>query len=669
MCGILATRFEHETPEVLAQRGKDGSAIVRAHGVQLSHCLHSVVGNVAQPLEGKGVFAANCEVYNWRELAETHGVYARNDAHLVFELLERLDDDVFIRSANDSMIDPRLSSLLGEFSGSYAIVYIRAGFLFALRDPLGIRPIIYASDAISSSHEALQAVGRSGVELHPRRMLWWNLNAGGDEATARGTAYIPAAFTRSPRSFDEELVDAVVERFPESGPVFVLLSGGVDSSLVAAIASQHRETIGVTVSAQGPQSSDHEAALKVAEALDIDVLEVIVDSEEIPAAALDIARAIGEPHALKVTTALTTYFAARAVSELGGKVLLSGFGADEVLVAYSRGKLNYAMLAESWAQLLKLWESNALKEDASSMRHTVEVRYPYLDLDVIAAGWKGLTPSYETKPAVRDALRSRGLVDIADRPKKASQYGSRLDGVLSKHVRSLDLSKSEFLSRSASGKRVGVLVSGGKDSLYAAFLLKRFCYELTCMMGIASENLDSYMFHTPTTNVLPAVADRLGLPLVLESSPGVKERELDALRTALSRAIADHAIVAIGCGAIKSNYQRDRLLLLCEEFGLSLHAPLWQFDELTYAQQLDDYGFSVIVTRVAADGLVAEDVGRMFSLEWAKSLAERGISPVGEGGEFETLVLDCPLYSSPIAVKLENVVRDGSDAIGIFSLE
>lgn len=664
MCGILATLFEHELPDALRARGRDGEAHREAFGVHVSHCLHATVGDVAQPLVGTGVLAANCELYNWRELAAANDVDARNDAELLFRLLEQLPDEAFSTGElGGSMIDARLSGLLAELSGSYAFVYARESFLVALRDPFGIRPIVFAEDAIASSHSALAAVDRRGRELHPRRMLRFDLPSG-----RASFAQLPVSFPRDPRSFSEAFEAAVVERLPESGPAYVMLSGGVDSSLIASIAAEHAETIGVSVSVRGSRSSDREAARLVARELGIELVEVDVDPAEVPEQALSLARAIGEPHALKVSAALPTLFAARAVAERGGKLVLSGAGADEVFGAHARDRENANALAESWAQLLALWESNALAQDSASMASTIEVRYPFLDREVVAASWRSLEPSDETKPALRAQLRARGLDRVAGRPRKAAQYGTGLDDVLARHARSLRMSKSRFLARAAQGKPIAALVSGGKDSLYALFLLVRFNYVPRCAISVVSDDPDSFMYHTPTARLIPEVARRLGLVVVLERTRGERERELDALRSALRRAIAEHGIVGVSSGAIKSNYQRDRLLLLCEEAGLSLHSPLWQTDPLAYARSLDARGFVVVVTRVAAEGLSDSDVGRRFSLGWAEKLAGRGISPVGEGGEFETLVVDCPLYEDPLPVRLVALHRDGLNVTGEFAL-
>jgi len=108
MCGILATRFEHTAPKIIAERGKAGVHTASRSGFCISHALHAIVGNEPQPFEGTGVFAANCEIYNWREIASEHDLAARNDAHLLFLLLEQLPDGSFdIGYRDTSIAEPR----------------------------------------------------------------------------------------------------------------------------------------------------------------------------------------------------------------------------------------------------------------------------------------------------------------------------------------------------------------------------------------------------------------------------------------------------------------------------------------------------------------------------------------------------------------------------------
>ncbi len=95
MCGIIgvfrrdnSSEMVREGIEVLHNRGKDARGYFDGENFSIGHCLHSIVGRVKQPFVDDNVFVANCEIYNWKELAEKYGLKVRNDAELIFKLLE-----------------------------------------------------------------------------------------------------------------------------------------------------------------------------------------------------------------------------------------------------------------------------------------------------------------------------------------------------------------------------------------------------------------------------------------------------------------------------------------------------------------------------------------------------------------------------------------------------
>ncbi|MFB6207837.1 MAG: hypothetical protein ABEJ69_00655, partial [Candidatus Nanohaloarchaea archaeon] len=81
MCGIAGGEKTEELLEHLQHRGV--SSTVEKEGFPLGHVLHPVVGEVEQPLQGAGTLVANCEIYNWKELASEYGFDVRNDAELL----------------------------------------------------------------------------------------------------------------------------------------------------------------------------------------------------------------------------------------------------------------------------------------------------------------------------------------------------------------------------------------------------------------------------------------------------------------------------------------------------------------------------------------------------------------------------------------------------------
>ena len=149
--------------------------------------------------------------------------------------------------------------------------------------------------------------------------------------------------------------------------------------------------------------------------------------------------------------------------------------------------------------------------------------------------------------------------------------------------------------------KLGVLFSGGKDSCYAAWREKQKGHELACLISIISKNPDSYMFHTPNINLVKSQAKLMNLALITQNTKGVKEEELKDLEKAIKLAIKKYKIQGIVSGAIKSNYQKERVDNICKELNISSIAPLWQINEEIYLKEFMK-NCNVIIVGIAADG-------------------------------------------------------------------
>lgn len=204
--------------------------------------------------------------------------------------------------------------------------------------------------------------------------------------------------------------------------------------------------------------------------------------------------------------------------------------------------------------------------------------------------------------------------------------------------------------------KLGILFSGGKDSTYAAWLAKKNGYEISCLITIVSKNPESYMFHTPSINKTKQQAEAIGVPLILQETQGKKEIELKDLEQAISKAKKDFKIEGIVTGAVGSVYQASRIQKICDKLGLECFNPLWQKDQFELLKELLKQRFRVVVTGVFAYPLTASWLGKEINedfIEKIKFLNKKyKINPAGEGGEFETFVLDAPgLFKKPLQVK------------------
>ena len=97
--------------------------------------------------------------------------------------------------------------------------------------------------------------------------------------------------------------------------------------------------------------------------------------------------------------------------------------------------------------------------------------------------------------------------------------------------------------------RIAALISGGKDSLYAAYLASKE-NELVCLITIKSLNTESYMFHVPNIELAKLQAGSMGLPIIFKETKGEKEKELDDLREAIKLAVGKYSINGIVSGAL-----------------------------------------------------------------------------------------------------------------------
>ena len=214
--------------------------------------------------------------------------------------------------------------------------------------------------------------------------------------------------------------------------------------------------------------------------------------------------------------------------------------------------------------------------------------------------------------------------------------------------------------------KVAVLFSGGKDSVYASYLAKREDHELVCLISIVSENEESYMFHTPNIEKTKKQAEVMDLPLIVQETKGEKEKELEDLRKVIEKAKQEYDIDGIITGAIQSVYQKSRIENICNELKLKCINPLWEKDELEYLHELVDNKFKVMVVGVFAYPLNQKWLGKLIDENFIKEVQELNekykIHVAGEGGEFETFVLNCPMFSEELKVKSFKDISTGENS-------
>ena len=201
--------------------------------------------------------------------------------------------------------------------------------------------------------------------------------------------------------------------------------------------------------------------------------------------------------------------------------------------------------------------------------------------------------------------------------------------------------------------KAAVLFSGGKDSTMAVYKAIEEDYDVEYLVSMLSDNPESYMFHVPNIHITDLSSEAMGIPLIKAKTHGVKEKELDDLKRVLNK-LKDKGVEAIFAGALASEYQKSRIDQLCKDLGLMSNAPLWHIDPKEYMEEIIDSGFEVIIISVSAEGLDESWLGRRIDHELLEEIlnlnSKYGMHMAFEGGEAETLVLDCPIFKKRIKI-------------------
>jgi ABC transporter with metal-binding/Fe-S-binding domain ATP-binding protein len=202
--------------------------------------------------------------------------------------------------------------------------------------------------------------------------------------------------------------------------------------------------------------------------------------------------------------------------------------------------------------------------------------------------------------------------------------------------------------------RLACLFSGGKDSTFALFNALKQGHSIAALVSIKSPASDSFMYHLPNIHLTEQAAEAMEMPLVVGEAEKGKEAELWILKELLGELKKKQKIEGVLTGAIASNYQKKRVDLICKKLRLQHIAPLWRREQAALMLEMLQNKFSIMVAAVAALGLDEKWLGRIIDEKAVAELVELqnkfSINPAGEGGELETLVLDCPLFKKKIQV-------------------
>jgi len=392
MCGILSIvgRSPVEDIRVLTRRMKHrGPDEFDAHtfpnGSVLAHERLSIIDLTTgrQPIQGCGDawVIHNGEIYNHQLLRETllkkHTFRSHCDSEVIVHLWEEMG--------------PHFCNLL---DGVFAFVVMDEKSFMAARDPIGVKPLYYGFDSegrmyFSSEMKAIHdycpdvKAFPPGHYFTPETGFVKYFRPRWEDPEQATEAYDPLLLR-------ERLIQAVEKRLMSDVPLGVLLSGGLDSSLVASVTKRlmdregkplHSFSVGIS-----PDAPDMVAAREVARFLGTIHHEVFYTIEEGLEA---LEKVIWHLETYDVTTiraATPMYFLSKAIREAGIKVVLSGEGSDEIFGGYlyfHNAPSDLDFQKETVRRVLRLSTADCLRADKSTMAHGIEARVPFLDLDFL----------------------------------------------------------------------------------------------------------------------------------------------------------------------------------------------------------------------------------------------------------------------------------------------
>lgn len=211
---------------------------------------------------------------------------------------------------------------------------------------------------------------------------------------------------------------------------------------------------------------------------------------------------------------------------------------------------------------------------------------------------------------------------------------------------------------------LAALFSGGKDSVFSIYKAQALGHHVKCLITLVPSSDESHLLHHPNILLTELQAESLGLPQIISSakSPDTKS-ELELLRTALIEAKSKYGITGLVHGGILSEFQKARFEGTARDLGLDVLAPHWKRVQKQYMHEIVSSGIVFIISSVSCDGLDKSWLGRKITrddLHQLEILSEKYKFNLSfEGGEAETFVVDCPLFSNPIKVIESRTYWDG----------
>jgi asparagine synthase (glutamine-hydrolysing) len=431
--------------------------------ISLGHSRLTIVGQerATQPYtscDGKLVLIHNGEIYNYQKLKtlllRQHQFKTSSDSEVIVHLLEE--------TYEGDLLDA-LKKVIGLLDGMYTIAVTDGQSVVVARDPIGKKPLYYIENEnvtyFASEKKALWNGKDEPERLNPGDIL--SINNLGLQTQEGFHLQFPQIdivdFREAVEIYKKVLIAAVRKRLTglSESHIGVIFSGGIDSVLISKLLQ--REGKNITCYCTGTEESgDIVAARSVADDLGLELKTTIIEEDMVEEILPEIIRNVEESGLLQVEVAIPMYLAAKLAAEDDIRVMFTGQAADEIFAGYPwyndvLSDSGYLRLHEKlWEDLTFLYTDTLEREDKLTMAHSIELRAPYLDRDVIQTAMR-ISPRLKIE-GENDSLRKRvhrqtsvelGVPPyLGFRTKDPAQSGSGIHGIIKKiannHTQKID---------------------------------------------------------------------------------------------------------------------------------------------------------------------------------------------------------------------------------------
>lgn len=410
------------------------------------------------------LFLCNGEIYNYKELVEREES-PRNDCRVLFDLFCRMEQEEFV-SFLQEQVKGEFAFVIWELDALQRVVRCVAG-----RDMIGVRPLYVSTGASVSegkgllfSSELKGALRYPGDmrEFPPGHLYFYQMDGLGgmtvEDRILTRPLYAAGIEDQHPDECEEVLtplylssvreavVSSVKRRLGSDRPLAFLLSGGVDSSLVAAVSARllgkPLRTFCCGLTEDGKKvGRDLEYAREVAEWLGSEHTEVLFTKEEALEVIPDVIRTVESWDTTTVRASVGQYLVCRWIGQnTDCRVVLVGEGPDEVCSSYLfnwYAPSGEALDASAREYVRRIHLYDARRADRCVARWGLEARVPFLDPEFVSAywqipgRWRMPTTKGMEKWWLREAFRGTGVLPERVRVRMKDAFSDSISGQVS----------------------------------------------------------------------------------------------------------------------------------------------------------------------------------------------------------------------------------------------